>query len=72
MKLEALEDKNLQLTDALGRAQDELNISGNDIEGLTKKIDEQNEEIAILQEQLQASSVKMHHYLPMLKLMLKP
>jgi pilus assembly protein FimV len=57
-ELEASEDKNLRLTDELGRAQDELTVSGSDITLLTKKVDELNEEIAILQEQLQASRLK--------------
>ncbi|MEC4736535.1 hypothetical protein HWQ48_04215, partial [Shewanella sp. E94] len=57
-ELEVAQDKNLQLTDQLGRAQDELSVSGNDIGLLTEKVDGLNEEIAILQEQLQASRLK--------------
>ncbi|ACA87256.1 FimV/HubP family polar landmark protein [Shewanella woodyi] len=57
-KLDASEDKNLQLADELVRAQDELSLSSSDIEALTGKVDLLNEEVAVLQEQLQASRLK--------------
>ena len=57
-KLEAAEAKNLQLTDELGRAQDQLDLGDSDTDTLKIKIDELNEQVAILEEQLQASKLQ--------------
>ncbi|MBL4816195.1 MAG: hypothetical protein JKY74_12010, partial [Shewanella sp.] len=56
--LEAAEAKNLQLTDELGRAQDQLDLGDSDTEILKSKIAELNEQVAILEEQLQASKLQ--------------
>ncbi|NRB22392.1 FimV/HubP family polar landmark protein [Shewanella sp.] len=56
--LEAAEAKNLQLTDELGRAQDQLDLGDSDTETLKNKIAELNEQVAILEEQLQASNLR--------------
>ncbi|WP_076408847.1 FimV/HubP family polar landmark protein [Shewanella sp. UCD-KL12] len=54
-KLEEAEAKNLELTDELGRAQDQLDLGSNDTDTLKGKIEELNEQVAILEEQLQIS-----------------
>ncbi|ABV36262.1 conserved hypothetical protein [Shewanella sediminis HAW-EB3] len=54
-KLEAAEEKALQLTDELARAEDQLNIGSRDTDSLQGKIDELNEQISLLKEQLQIS-----------------
>ncbi|MBE7216741.1 hypothetical protein MK852_05475 [Shewanella benthica] len=56
--LEAAEAKNLQLTDELGRAQDQLDLGDSDTKILKNKIAELNEQVAILEEQLQASKLQ--------------
>ncbi|QFU22166.1 hypothetical protein FM038_008370 [Shewanella eurypsychrophilus] len=57
-KLETAEAKNLQLTDELGRAQDQLDVGNSDTDSLKGKIDELNEQVALLEEQLQASKLQ--------------
>ena len=57
-KLEAAEAKNLQLTDELGRAQDQLDLGNSDTDTLKGKIDDLTEQIAILEEQLQISKLQ--------------
>ncbi|MPY21562.1 FimV/HubP family polar landmark protein [Shewanella sp. YLB-07] len=57
-KLEAAEAKNLQLTDELGRAQDQLDLGDSDTDTLKNKIGELDEQVAILEEQLQASKLQ--------------
>ncbi|SQH76203.1 FimV N-terminal domain [Shewanella benthica] len=56
--LDAAEAKNLQLTDELARAQDQLALGDSDTETLKNKIAELNEQVAILEEQLQASKLQ--------------
>ncbi|QDZ90499.1 pilus assembly protein FimV [Shewanella decolorationis] len=54
-RLEAAESKNLSLTDELARAQDQLAVRNTDVETLKAKIEELNQQIAVLEETLQAS-----------------
>lgn len=54
-RLEAAESKNLSLTDELARAQDQLAVRNTDVETLKAKVEELNQQIAVLEETLQAS-----------------
>ena len=54
-RLEAAESKNLSLTDELARAQDQLAVRNADVEALKAKIEDLNQQIAVLEETLQAS-----------------
>ncbi|TVL04243.1 FimV/HubP family polar landmark protein [Shewanella algae] len=53
--IEALQSRNLSLTDELGRAQDLLTVANTDNQGLQAQIDELNQRLSVLEESLQAS-----------------
>ncbi|WP_028781222.1 FimV/HubP family polar landmark protein [Shewanella sp. 38A_GOM-205m] len=53
--IEALQSRNLSLTDELGRAQDMLTVANTDNQGLQAQIDELNQRLSVLEESLQAS-----------------
>ncbi len=53
--IEALQSRNLSLTDELGRAQDQLLVANTDNQGLQAQIDELNQRLSVLEESLQAS-----------------
>ncbi|MCM2529954.1 pilus assembly protein FimV [Shewanella algae] len=53
--IEALQSRNLSLTDELGRAQDMLTVAYTDNQGLQAQIDELNQRLSVLEESLQAS-----------------
>ncbi|MGI2855466.1 FimV/HubP family polar landmark protein [Shewanella algae] len=53
--IEALQSRNLSLTDELGRAQDQLLVANTDNKGLQAQIDELNQRLSVLEESLQAS-----------------
>ncbi len=53
--IEALQSRNLSLTDELGRAQDMLTVANTDNQGLQVQIDELNQRLSVLEESLQAS-----------------
>lgn len=54
-RLEAAERKNLSLTDELARTQDQLSVRDTDVEALKAKVEELNQQIAVLEETLQAT-----------------
>ncbi|WP_345870851.1 FimV/HubP family polar landmark protein [Shewanella algae] len=53
--IEALQSRNLSLTDELGRAQDMLTVANTDNQGLQAQIDELNQRLSVLEASLQAS-----------------
>ena len=57
-RLEAAESKNLSLTDELARTQDQLSVRTSDVEALKVKVEELNQQIAVLEETLQASKLQ--------------